>query len=229
MINQLSSKTLLDPLVFQWFTAYQSRASRIFWDKYNLSNTRFKALQRLVPTQSIHQFFPPTSEIILVVGVDTMNTLVETGESPFLLKAFTGRNGSWTVLRSNLHGVKSTENIPHDIGSSSREAAGFNIATKFEFPFRGNEVSDYSLLRCFRVWQLELVEHEEKLTKMLYSIWVSVFQEATIHIKDSPKVRLQECGYTSTLVSCFKLTWHLEAKLYQSQIQSFSQSGKSFG
>jgi hypothetical protein len=57
---------------------------------------------------------------------------------------------------------------------------------------------------------------------MLYSVWVSVFQETTIHIKDSPKVRLQECGYTSTLVSLFELTWHLEAKFYQSKIECFS-------
>jgi hypothetical protein len=57
---------------------------------------------------------------------------------------------------------------------------------------------------------------------MLYSVWVSVFQEQTVHIKDSPKVRLQECGYTSTLVSSFELTWYLEAKFYQSKIECFS-------
>jgi hypothetical protein len=154
-----------------------------------------------------------------------MNTFEETGKDPFLFEAFTGRNGSWTMFRDNLLRVEIPKNFPDDIGRSAQQSARFHIATEFELQFRSDEVSDNSLLRSFRIWQLELVKHEEQLTQMLYSIWASSFQEATIHIKDLPKVRLQECRYTSTLVSGFKLTWYSEAKLYQSQIKRFTQEG----
>jgi hypothetical protein len=151
-----------------------------------------------------------------------MNARIEAGESPLLFQPFTGRNGSWTMFRDNSHGVKTHEYIPGDIGSGSQEAAGLNIASKFEFQFGSDKVRNDFLLLPIRIWSLELVKHEEKLTKMLYSIWISVFQEHTIWRKDPTKVRLQECRYTSTLVSLFELTWYSESEFYQSKIESFA-------
>jgi hypothetical protein len=229
MINQLTSKALLDPLVFQWLATYKPWASRIFWNQYNLRYAGLPTFEAFVPAQTIHQFTPPSCHVILVVGVDPVDIPIEATKDPLRLKAFTGRNGSWTMSRSNPHRFETVQNIPNDVRRRSREATEFDITTKFKFHFGGNEVGDYSLLRCLRVWNLELVEHEEKLTKMLYSVWISVLQETTIHIKDSPKVRLQQCRYTSTLVSSFELTWHLEAKFYQTQVQGFPQEGESFG
>jgi hypothetical protein len=209
--DQLSADTLLNKLIFKRFTGYQARATRILWDKHDLSFTTFAAIQGFVPVQTIDQLSPSTYDEIIVVRENLVNLLVETGELPLLFKLLTSSRRPWTMSRENVLRIEIRKNIFADVRRSLKERLRLTKRTSLKIAFRLNEVRDNSLLFRWGITDIEFVHGETHLSKMFYGINAGVFQENTVFREDTLKVFLHESGYTTRPFAVTKLLRSREA------------------
>jgi len=210
--DQLPPQTLLDPLEFQWFTGYETRTARIFWDQYDLSNATFKTLHGFIPVQSILHLTSTPYNHVLVIGVHLMNTVVETGETPLLFEAFTSRDRPWTVSGNDVLVIKVTEDIPQDVTSSSQSGFAVSVESKIELTFGPNEVAYHAGFIFTIVRKLNLVPKEADLTHVTYGDRICIVQKFPILVEYSVKVHPQESGPTIALTRAFKLPWTREQR-----------------
>jgi hypothetical protein len=97
MARHFPPQALLDPLILEWFRRDEARTPGIFRDEYNFRDAAFAALELFVPTQTIQQFTTPTDHKIVVIGVVLVNSVVQAGENPLVLKTFTRSHCSGTM------------------------------------------------------------------------------------------------------------------------------------